>query len=68
MEQEMQELRERLKNYSNSILAEQVYIFEELLQTDEINNCILVDQFIMVYDILRDECVRRICMLAESEN
>ena len=68
MEQEMRELRERLKNFSNSIIAEQACIFGELLQTDEINQCILADEFIMVYDILRDECVRRICMLAEAEN
>lgn len=68
MQERENEFREQFRRYSNAILAEQTYIFERLLQTEEVNECLLVDDIIATYELLRDECVRRICMLAETEN
>lgn len=68
MQERAQELREQFKGFTNGVLVEQVVIFEQLLQTDAINCSILVDDALEIYDILRDECVRRICLLAQAGN
>lgn len=58
--------KEYHKNYFNhwkvSSLVEQENILSQLIDSDLFSDFVLADEVIMLYDLIRDECVRRLAL------
>lgn len=67
----MDSFREHYKDVFGGMSASGLVIHEErlsrLLDNDEFSHVILIDEAIALYEIVRDECVKRVAILASSE-
>ena len=48
-----------------STLAEQEKLLSRMIDDDIVFNSLLIDEVIILYDLVRDECVRRVVMMAD---
>lgn len=53
-------LLNRFEKSSDSRIVEEIQVLEEMMDTDFMQNSILFDAVLSLYDFLRDECVRRL--------
>lgn len=47
-------------NFPDNRIVEEIQVLEEMIDTDFMQNSILFDAVLSLYDFLRDECVRRL--------
>lgn len=50
----------RVEKFSDNRIVEEIQVLEEMIDTDFMQNSILFDAVLSLYDFLRNECVRRL--------
>lgn len=56
-----------LSGFSNSVLVEHIHVLERLIDGDDLPESLLIDDGIKMLDLLKDECVRRVSVLASFD-
>ena len=51
-----------------SSLIEQEHVLSQLIDSELFPNFVLADEVIMLYDLIRDECVKRLSMSVQYED
>lgn len=59
--------KEYFRGISSSRLVEQEERLSKLLDDDEFSHVLLIDEAIAMYELIRDECVCRVCVKASSD-
>lgn len=59
--------KEIFSHWKVKSLIEQEQILSDLIDSDLFENFVLIDEVIVLYDLVRDECVRRLTMSVESK-
>lgn len=59
--------RELFSHWQTSSLVEQEVLLSRIIHSDLFESFVLIDEVILLYDLVRDECVRRLAILAQSE-
>lgn len=52
--------RERIRHWKVSTLVEQEKLLSEILDSHLLEDLVLIDEIICLYDLVRDECVSRL--------
>ena len=60
--------KERFRSSSASALVEQERLLSELIDNDDFISVWLMDEIIVLYELVRDECVCRVALIAKSED
>ena len=55
---------EWFKSFSNDNLVRNIRIMESLIDNDDFGKSLFIDEGIQMYNLLLDECVRRVSVLA----
>lgn len=57
---------EWFKNFSNSSLVKYEENLSKLIDSELFSDCILSDEIVLLHELIRDECVNRLAMIAED--
>ena len=53
--------------FSNTSLVHHIQVMESLIDSDVFAESLFIDEAIQMYNLLHDECVRRVALLASLE-
>lgn len=59
---------EWFRGFSNGSLARHISVMERLIDSNDFAESLLIDDGIRIYDLLRDECVRRVSLMSRYES
>lgn len=59
-DEQVKQLKQDFSQWMDNGVVEQVAVLERLLQTNDVNNCILYEVAVDFLEILHDEAVRRL--------
>jgi len=59
--------KELFSHWQVSSLVEQEALLSQIIRSDLFDNFVLIDEVILLYDLVRDECVRRLVISVRSE-
>ena len=60
--------REYFSHWRASSLVKQEQILSQMIDSDFVHESILIDEIILLYDIVRDECVKRLAFSVCDES
>lgn len=58
-EQYLDKIKEQLKRRTDESLAKELYCFEVMTDTEEVNDSLLIDLCLEIYEAISNEIVRR---------
>ena len=65
MEQFEKHWEEQLRHYKAKSLVEYEQNLSKFIDSDLFSDCILSDEVVLLYELIRNECVRRVAMIIE---